>query len=444
MKLNKFSLKQSCFLISVILLAPEIQAESGDSVLFNYYSGSDLFNRESRMGLQAKACHSLGDPINISFKLGRMFPAPEITLDIKGKNYSKSYSVFSGGIKNKSGAGDASFDIPFKITKNGSATGQSFVDVVVQKTAEYKDRFCFHPDFRDNSYIFTNGYIPIYENENRYTKLCGSHYLGSISYVWGGDPLNTPASQTLKDNVGIRTGVVYFKTFEPGSDLHNELEVRSFLGAVNDNGQVVSEVSNYVLPIQSENAKVGYTTLDSADFSYSLSNRNITELKLVVKSQGFAEYKWEWVASDDNPNILHLKYTNPIIEPIISPVPNDVEAPTDPSDSNPPNPAKTDPYNINSFYAKNDFYKGTLAGKDSLNQQYENYNSVMPLSLPPDSAGDINLVNTDSLSFTLRTPANKSQGYIELSAFGQPLQFAPLKYKDKEIASAMQMRNACY
>ncbi|EDW2057282.1 hypothetical protein S518_005279 [Salmonella enterica subsp. enterica] len=447
MKIYNTSLIKKGILLSLVLLSPEILA--AENLNFNY-TRADALSLDPRMGIQAKACHSLGDPINISFQLGRLYPAPEITLDIKGKAFSKSYSIFSGEKDRSAGGDNSSFSIPFNITKNGSVKGTSVVNVTYPETdLTYNNKFCFS-DKRMANLPLTEGYIPLIEGDAKtgkdYEKFCSQlGWVGTAQYVWGGDPRTTPMPDHIKAwGKGNWTRTIYFMTFTPGQPSHTGLENQSFDGKIDDDGEVVSGINNYVLPLQYDSTNTVSTVIEKAKLSYELSNRDITELKVFVRASDVL-YKWEWTTSPDNPNVLRLKYTNPVVAPVISSMPNDPAAPTDPKDDTPPNPAKSDPYVKNNFYAKSNFYKGTLAAKGDLNQRYQYYiQNIVPLSLPPDTAGDINLANTDSLSFTLRQTANSSQGYMQLSVYGQPLQFAPLKFGDKVVASAMQVRNACY
>ncbi|EDC5876949.1 hypothetical protein AB9N36_002221 [Salmonella enterica] len=431
MRMNHMSLNRKWILFSLVLLSPAILA--AENLNFNY-TRADALSMDSRLGLQAKACHSLGDTINLNFRLGSISIAPQVILYIKGKDYSKSYRVFEVG----------NLTVPFNIKRTGSASGTSVVPVYHPgTTGSYNTPFCFS-DKRMANLPHTQGYIPLIKGDAKtgadFETFCrGIGEVGDLSVVWGGDPRSTDMPANIKA-WGSWTGVIYFMTFTPGTPDGTVDEQRHFDRA--EDSQVVTGLSNYSLPLQYDAAggKTVQTVLDKANFTYYLNNRNITELKVIVRVLDSIDYKWEWTVSRDNPNLLHLKYTDPTVSSVISPIPNVVDHSFD------LNPAKDDPYAKNSFYANAGFYKGTLASRASLNQNYQDYiKNVSPLSLPPDTAGDINLANTGNLTFTLRSAGSSaSQGYLQLSVYGEPLQFAPLVVNGKEVASAMQVRNACY
>ncbi|ECD7244841.1 hypothetical protein LVO39_005315 [Salmonella enterica] len=108
---------------------------------------------------------------------------------------------------------------------------------------------------------------------------------------------------------------------------------------------------------------------------------------------------------------------------------------------------ENDPYKGASFYTRDvasGYFRGTLVAGKSLNSTYTDYNKFMPLSLPPATPGDINLVNTDSLTFKIGMTNGTAGGDPMVTVFGQPLKFGPLYAGDKEMISAMKVRNACY
>lgn len=450
MKKHDASMIKKGILLSLMLLSPEILAAT-ENLNFKY-SRADALSLDPRVGIQARACHSLGDPINISFRLGKLENTPNIILSINGKSYSKSYSVFSGEKgKANSGVDNTSLSIPFNITKSGSASGTSGVMITPTPVVSFNDPFCFNKKRMANLPL-TEGYIPLIKGDSKtgkdYDKFCHEDGLATQDMVWNGDPRVVPMPDYIKKwGSDYWTSTTFYMTLTNTTGAKPVLNWVDFNRKPDEDGKVVSGMTDYSLPVK-HNLSVGpekaYSVLEHGDFSFELSNRNITELKVSIDD---GRYIWEWTPSTDNPNILHLRYSG-IDEAfkLITAIPNNPSAPVYPGDKNPPNPAKNDPYVKNGFYAKDNFYKGTLAGKGDLNQKYQDYvQNIVPLSLPPDSVGDINLVNTDSLSFTLRNVANNSPyGYMQLSIYGQPIQFGPLKYRDKEVASAMQVRNACY
>ncbi|EAT6811370.1 hypothetical protein GPN58_003785 [Salmonella enterica] len=422
MRMNYMSLNRKWILFSLVLLSPAIPA--AENLNFNY-TRADALSMDSRLGLQAKACHSKGDPININFRLNVLrIATPHITLEIKGESYSKSYSVFPAtkSMASKSGAGD--FTVPFSIKKNGTASGTNLVTVHHDAVpAQFGTRFCFK---KGGSRIAILEGMPSLSYGLDFKKECADRatiYDGR--WNWGGNPNDgAPNKPDYISYDMIRTDN-FFTSYTPGKPARDEQQWQDVSGPVSDNGNVVSELYGYALPIPQ--------LTDEGNFSFNLSNRNITTLKLYIKVGGYAVYSWVWEKSKDNPNILRLTYTDPApLAPWISP---------GPADSN------SDPYAKNLFYKGNSFYKGTLASGNSLNQKYTDYiENIIPLSLPSDSNGNINLVNTDSLSFVLQKNGDPdaSQGFMKLSVFGQPLQFGPLKVNDKDVAGAMQIRNACY
>lgn len=157
MRMNHMSLNRKWILFSLVLVSPTIlAAEKAENLNFNY-TRADALSMDSRLGLQAKACHSLGDPININFRFGQISFAPQVTLYIKGKGYSKSYSVLEGG----------NLTIPFNIKRNGRASGTSVVPTFYPGTdGSYNNKFCFS-DKRMANLPHTEGYIPLIEGDAR-------------------------------------------------------------------------------------------------------------------------------------------------------------------------------------------------------------------------------------------------------------------------------------
>ncbi|EBX7333460.1 hypothetical protein DS513_18245 [Salmonella enterica subsp. enterica serovar Sandiego] len=420
MKRVNTSLTKTGIIFSLVLLSPGVMA--AENLNFNYTRAGAL-SLDPRMSLQARACHSKGDPIKITFRLnGLRQGTPHITLAIKGQSYSKSYSVFPAtkSMAGKSGAGD--FTVPFSIKKNGTASGTNIVTVHHDAVpAQFGEKFCFINGAGGRIAVLEHGpNLPGYS----YKDACRNRPVTlDPRFNWGGNP-NGGAPQPDYISESIIFDHVFFTSYTTGKDASDEQQWQDVSGPVSDNGDVVSELYGYALPIPQ--------MTDEGNFTFNLSNRNITTLRVDIKVGGQAVYTWLWEKSKDNSNILRLTYTNPVQVPMISP---------GPADSN------SDPYARNHFYTGNSFYKGTLASGNSLNQKYTDYiKNIIPLSLPSDSNGNINLVNTDSLSFILQNNGDPdaSLGFMKLSVFGQPLQFGPLKVNDKDVASAMQIRNACY
>ncbi|EHJ5407687.1 hypothetical protein KAO45_005151, partial [Salmonella enterica subsp. enterica serovar Wedding] len=69
MKRINTSLKKTGILFSLVLLSPGVMA--AENLNFNYTRAGAL-SLDPRMSLQARACHSKGDPININFRLNSL------------------------------------------------------------------------------------------------------------------------------------------------------------------------------------------------------------------------------------------------------------------------------------------------------------------------------------------------------------------------------------
>ncbi|EJB9575065.1 hypothetical protein MXH76_004268, partial [Salmonella enterica] len=327
MKRVNTSLKKTGIIFSLVLLSPAVMA--AENLNFNYTRAGAL-SLEPKLSLQARACHSKGDPININFRLnGLRLGTPHITLEIKGRSYSKSYSVFPAtkSMAGKSGAGD--FTVPFSIKKNGTASGTNVVTVHHDAVpAQIGTKFCFGAG--GSKFAFLEG-TPDYKRECANKALV---YDGR--WNWGGNP-NDGVPKPDYISYEMIKKYIFFTSFTPGKPARDEQQWQDVSGPVSDNGDVVSELYGYALPIPQ--------LTDEGNFTFNLSNRNITTLRVDIKVGGHVVYTWLWGKSKDNPNILHLVYSNPTLVPAIIP---------GPADSN------SDPYAKNHFYTENGFYKGTL------------------------------------------------------------------------------------
>ncbi|EJB7648019.1 hypothetical protein MW925_000590 [Salmonella enterica] len=466
MKMNHTSLSRKWILFSLVLLSPEILAAT-ESLNFNY-KRADTLSLEPRLGLQARACHSLADPMNIEFQFSEMTP-PEVELHIKGNTYIKGYSIFrtASGVKVTDAYTDPDFQVPWHIQASGQVSGQ-----VAQNSPAVQEKwnypFCFsdgHPfnrsSWADNAHA--NGYFPVFRpdyfkvstywqvnvplglpvsqddyNWSQWHMYCdgkdaaahGAHYGDYL--LWDGDPKdrNSPPP-AVKHQMDISnppgaflTKNWFFVSHIPGRAEGEGPDIWGGLGQpVPDDSKSPDYV--YRFPIKNSNNKKA-TVLNSGRFSFRLDNRNITSLTLIIKSNGL-QSAWVWARNGDNTSWLHLSKTGNIpVEQV--------------SNRNDPG----DPYSVGNFYTRTQsYFKGTLVAKSFLNSQFTNH--VPPLSLPPDSDGDINLVNTDSLMFSIGQVRNScGQGNWTVSVQGQPLKFAPVYVNGKEVVSAMQVRNACY
>lgn len=430
MKVYNTSLIKKGILFSLFLLSPEILA--AENLNFNY-TRSGVLNLEPRLGLQARACHSKGDPMDIRIHLApiRVGEKFNVTLAVQGAAYTESYAVFSAvSRKDKKLVADTDFLVPWSVDVKGNTKGNYLYWAFTPETLPvWGNNFCFVPDKRNDS-SYTKGYAPVFKGTDDYNLCRKKPILFDQRYVWGGNPVTTPMPEQIKSKVDeygdayLTGNYQFFTTYTPGKPSYHDVDSSDF----NSSENKVSKEENftYRLPIGSEN-NMG-VRIDGGDFLIKLSNRNISSLTLTITSGNVSDV-WSWrVAADDvYKNRLHLNHLSNLgIQALVS--------------------DNSDPYFVNHFYKENRYYKGSLAAGAFLTQAYTDYiDSIMPLSLPPSSDGEINLVNTDGLTFTIGQQSSvQGYGSMKFSAYGQPLKFAPLIVNGKEAASAMQVRNACY
>lgn len=442
MKKHKISLIKRGILLSLVLLSPKILA--AENLNFNY-TRPDALSLEPRLGLQAKACHSKGDPMDIwvhfdSINVGSIF---NVTLSIQGADYPKSYSVFTKTVQSKQSGADPDFMIPWRVNVKGGASGNYISNVSYPAGPdEWGDVFCFSDIdfFPDRSiYPHTAGLQPIFSGDPRYEKYCGNKPLiYEPYYSWDGDPKTTNIPEKYKgdypgenpdnllrpDQRFLIGNIKFFTKHKKGEPAFDRIEPVGFNNSVDK--EFAGNSFTYRFPLGVEN-NMG-VNIDNGDFLLRLNNRNISELTLTVSNRGSSDV-WIWKAANDDAykNRLYLNHQESLG---IKPSSSDV----------------SDPYLINKFYKGNRYYKGTLTSDVYLTPAYTEYiQNIIPLSLPSTSDGEINLVNTDSLIFTIgKTPNTGGYGSLLFRAYGQPLKFAPLTVNGKEVASAMQIRNACY
>ncbi|EBY9433375.1 hypothetical protein G6O06_004179 [Salmonella enterica subsp. enterica] len=444
MKIFNTSLKNTGILFSLVLLSPGIMAET----LNVQYDRGGILSLEPRVGLQAKACHSKADPMNIRVRFGPMFIGGDInvTIAINGNDYNKNYALFSSlpAVKNNAGI-DLDFLVPFNVSIKGNASGtegHNVTTAAIPKKVTYGDVVCFARNYHNIGTGRTDtqssgGYLPILTTTMRGGNyddfLSRSENLGacegrednqSEDYYWPDYHKRAKAFQDSREDGFLFKHKFYrSKKITEGTPSTTKLEFGDFSSSVGNeihDGDFV-----YRFPLGS-GSKDAIMNILGGDFLLRLNNRNISSMTLTVSTGGASEV-WTWKAAVNDGNNLHLTRSLALGVTALA------------SDN-------SDPYAKYLFYAKNDFYKGTLAGKSALNQAYTDYiNNTVPLSLPQDSAGDINLVNTDNLIFTIgQKPNTQGYGSMTFSAYGQPLKFGPLLVGSKEVANAMQMRNACY
>ncbi|EBV1275804.1 hypothetical protein D6T17_28115 [Salmonella enterica subsp. enterica serovar Oranienburg] len=443
MKANHILMSRKWIFYSLFLLSPGILA--AENLNFNYTQAGEL-SLDPRLGLQAKACHSKSDPMDIrvhfdNINVGSNF---NVTLAIQGAEYPKSYGVFTKAVQSKQSVPDPDFMVPWRVNVKGGASGNyNFNAYHSATTPEWGDSFCFilsKPEY--DKYPFTDGFRPYFYGEPEYNQYCGNKpLLYDQYYVWGGNPKTTnmpswydkdfptgrpPADQawyTAKQRF-LAGNIKFFTTYKPGKPAFNRIESAGFNNSTDK--EFADSKFTYRFPLGADN-NLG-VQVDNGDFVLRLNNRNISALTLTVTNANASEV-WSWKAANDDAykNRLYLNH-----QPTLGMQPSVSDA--------------SDPYLTNKFYKENRYYKGTLTPGVYLMPAYTDYiRNIMPLSLPATSDGEINLVNTDSLTFTIGKVANAG-GYGSLSfrAYGQPMKFAPLVANGKEVASAMQIRNACY
>ncbi|EFP1523768.1 hypothetical protein WDI34_005534 [Salmonella enterica subsp. enterica] len=471
MRMNHMSLNRKWISFSLVLLSPAILA--AENLNFNYTRANAL-SLEPQLGLQAKACHSKADPMDIHVRFDKnvnMKDISEIRLDISGSAYAKSYTVFSPSVKGRADLAP-DFLVPWGAHAKGAVNVNETNNVYIPGVPAHNEQpFCFSnggPRFYSIIYppaFSFSGLLPIFRDppyygdplgaltkkdfdnkcQRAYDVMVKNQLKDQIEYYW---PYGTDLYQhrLIKyKEIGPRTGSyfiedgikasgkrfmfaetslnVFFSERVPDQPPRTESNTTSHDYNMDEN--CTSSKCSFVFPTGKGN--VGNNILSGSGFLVKLNNRNITSLTLNVFAKN-GQQTWKWELKDDNHrNDLYALYSfggSYRIEGSF--------------------PKSDDPYNIAGFYVDKKtpgFYSGTLVTRSALNTTYTNFNKVTPLSLPAVQKGAINLVNTDSLTFTVGTGKN---GAPTLGVFGQPLKFAPLSVNGKEVASAMDVRNACY
>lgn len=462
--MRNISLKKSVFLISLALLFPEIVVSK--TLDMNYDNSADLA-LSPRSALQLNACHTKADPmlINVNFDpmiLGSNFT---VTLEINGDTYTKNYTAFTPPEKlplwgSAAGVDNllnnplskiyTDFQIPWRVFVNGISAGAQGSEVQKPEVTEtkYSGAFCFDRKYNQkgtgaNDAWPSGGYIPIFVGGGEYSDGNGhrvkSHPASTcdiperpedqVEATYWPDYYNPPTYISNNTESDFLFKHIFHRNKNIVKVSNGGIETKS--DEFNTNVRDVPYQNNnfvYRFPLGNENNK--WLRIDNGSFSFKLSNRNVSSMKLTITHAGMSEV-WEWALANNASfeNTLHLKHTQSL-------------------GVSGSNSDKNDPYLTNHFYKDdNNAYKGTLTAKTSLTQAYTDYiHNTVPLSLPPDLEGDINLVNTDRLTFTIGQKPNTSGGInsITFRAYGEPLKFAPLVQDGNEVISAMQFRNACY
>lgn len=470
MRMNHMSLNRKWILFSLVLLSPAILA--AENLNFNY-TRADALSLEPQLGLQAKACHSKADPMDIHVRFDKnvnMGRISGIQLEINGSAYVKSYTIFSPSVKSRASL-DPDFLVPWGAHAKGSVNVNETNNVYIPEVPEKNDGpFCFSNDGpRFWSVLYpprysVGGLLPIFRDPPYYFDPLGQltkkdfdekcqpffnkipdSFKNDIMFYW---PYGSDFWEHLlikPEEIARRTGssYIYDKIKAAGKNAlivkksgnifftyHTDAqpartEQHSTPQKYDIDSNCTADSCSFYFP--TGNGKDGNIIQNGSEFLIKLNNRNIKSMKLTV-TNGLSVDDWVWrLENDSYSNNLngthHFGGPSVLREPVLR---------TD------------DPYNIAGFYMKKNpgFYSGTLIARSALNTTYTDFvNKVTPLSLPASAAGNINLVNTDSLIFTFGAGSNNAP---TLSIFGQPLKFAPLSVNGKEVASAMDVRNACY
>lgn len=473
--MNNFSMKKRWLLVSLALLVPKIV--TGETLNLNYEKPG-AFDLEPRLGLQARACLSKVEPMDIHFKFKPMETTNlKVTLTVDGAPVSKSYAPFSSATNNKVAGStntDPDFQIPWKVSVvsgNFQLTGTyNRPDVGSGHPESHGGKFCFtdgyignngntfmHPDNPDLE--LTHGYYPVFEkfpwdkfgfifgeaaalNEKTFQEKCANGKRQIIldpAHVWPNPPptkgYSVPAA--VKDKLDVYgaaflKGGMFFLNYTPhkDDDIHR-VDSSTGVNVAQELTGVPGPVT-YTFPITRSDQPYFNQRIQDGSVDLRLNNRNVSSLTLKLTDSANNSAVWEWKTTDgSSKNKLHLIHRSQLP---VKPAGND----------------NGDIYHINGFYKPeaengvNGYYKGTLVSGSFLNQKYKDFvDNIMPLSLPPDVQGDIDLVNTDSLTFIIGQEQDYSGQYV-VSVSGKPLKFGPLIMDDNELKSAMQVRNACY
>lgn len=473
MRKHCISLKSKGIFTFLVLLSSGSMA--ADNLNFNYMR-TDAPSLEPQLGLQARACLSKTEPMDIHFQFKPMLTKNiKITLTVDGAPVSKSYAVFSSAAKSINVAGskntDPDFQVPWAVSVVGGAVtvvGSGLKpDVGSGHPESYTGEFCFSDGYPGNSGFPgihnpllnpSRGYFPLFKsfprkllptysrefagiNEQFFRDKCGNgqrQIILDAAHRW---PLPPPIGLAVPGAVQAKLDVwgaeflkegMFFLNYLPAKPDDNVSVQNTYKpGIIQELTKVPGPVT-YTFPISHPDSSLSLNQLEKGNVDLRLNNRNISSLSLTLgTSDGSSVAVWEWKADNSSKNKLHLTHKS---QYPVKPAGND----------------NSDIYHINDFYkpeAVNDvngYYKGTLVSGSLLNQKYKDFvNNIIPLSLPPDIQGDIDLVNTDSLTFIIGQEQDYNGAFV-LSVSGKPLKFGPLIIDNKEIMSAMQVRDACY
>ncbi|EKC2495413.1 hypothetical protein OOO55_004559 [Salmonella enterica] len=453
MKRVNTSLTKTGILFSLVLLSPGVMA--AESLNFNYTLPGAL-SLEPRLGLQTRACHALSDPMKIKFIVKDIDPANDVVnLKVNGSDVSSAMVPFKDNVN---------FIIPFKVDYTGSTT--QTMQVVLPGTPAQAEKteptngYCFL-NVQISSWSATGGgktfgYPPLTPGQldSGWGKMVGDHcrqrlkdarnkmYFDYDKPLSEADPevqkmisqgpgVGIPFLVQTQHNAFFKGRTIISPAVPAGPEIHNDLTLSpdSYNGTT---GVVNQDITVHSSP-QSGIKGVNFIKVNG-EIDFDISQRNISSIELKIVKKGGEENVLRWARSNINDettkNVLKLMSTGTI-----------TSAPSVGS-----NLLVDDMYSKNDFYtagAKNGVFRGTLASRSDLNDSYKVYvEDNTPLSLPAGSRGDINLVNTDSV--TLEVTKNNQTGEYSVLAYGVPLQFSDVLSAGKTVASAMSVRNICY
>ncbi|EBU7357690.1 hypothetical protein DK080_26320 [Salmonella enterica subsp. enterica serovar Poona] len=480
MRMNHMSLNRKWILFSLVLLSPAILA--AENLNFNY-TRSDISGLDSRLALQARACHSLGDPMDIRVRFNNVMMTSEgspglmAKIAITGFPYPKSSTVFAsatlqhvpapGGLPGT----DPDLQNEWGVYVQGSASGTMGSLTTGNPASEqtiFQNPFCFDRRVANPAFEVSKFLIPIYKfrsdpygNPNPYykdgywDKYCKNKPdSADLNWYWPDyyhPPVTNYGNSSIQENISrVESeggGSIFLSShifFGGKYTINGSLDKPVFVGEGGFDNTLKTETDissnfSYTFPPTAGNTSSTYPystfIVDKGEFIVRASTRQITSITLTLfDGKTGEESVFEWnrnlhsggYASDNN---LFYNTKVPKILPVTARVFNKQDE-------------KNDPYA--NFYNNPGYFRGTLVAKGELNQEYQTYiDTKSPLSLPPDAQGTINLVNTDSLTFTIDQMSGGGKYFVTLS--GQPLKFGPV-YTDlnKEALSAMKVRNACY
>ncbi|EGH6906981.1 hypothetical protein IES07_002516 [Salmonella enterica subsp. enterica serovar Stanley] len=450
MKIYNTSLIKKGILLSLVLLSPEILA--AENLNFNY-TRADASGLDPRLSKLAQVCHTLDEPLEIEvrFKPDMNTQNYSYVMTVEGVPVNKGYAMLSVLSAGKA-VTDPDLQVPWRVHLSGKASLDVVENSLVAVTT-YDDPFCFDDHLRGAppyEYPQSYTYKPIYRDPP-YTKgLDSGDY---VKYCIGFNP-----SKPARIEPPTFTDTFWSNYEYPPAEVHRKLKDEPFDSYMGKylfyRGSTTTAVGKdhwetkdpdvtkiYDNPASQVQFPVSYgdklSITKNVRFVVRADNRNITGLKLEIikhdtssgSSDVLSTLTWKRDSSYLN-NVLAFQGFTAGSFPFSS-----------------AGEIKEDPY-AKSFYipnVKKGLFRGTLVVQDSLQQAYTDYiQNITPLSLPAKNQGDINLVNTNKLIFEMGQDAHWGGGPT-ITVYGQPLKFGPLYAgNQKEVLSAMQVRNACY